>query len=147
SNSPFACVPNAEGVDVLKARLAILLSLATILVALALACPKPAENNTTTANKPAEKVYKHDDKMKETLVDVFPGMDGPNLNLTPDEIRGRIVWNIWVGDSGDMWDYLAQHGFGTADLLKTIDSRVRPHRFAEIGLMNQPGFQTAAKAD
>ena len=43
-----------------------------------------------------------------------------------------------------MWDYLAQHGFGTADLLKTIDSRRRLHRFAEIGIINQPGFQTAS---
>jgi len=46
-----------------------------------------------------------------------------------------------------MWDYLAQHGFGTADLIKTIDSRRRAHRFAEIGIINQPGFQTASKPD
>ena len=46
-----------------------------------------------------------------------------------------------------MWDFLAQHGFGTADLIKTIDSRRRAHRFAEIGIINQPGFQAATKPD
>ncbi len=85
--------------------------------------------------------------MKETKVDVFPGMDGPDLGLTEDDIRGRVVWNLWVGDSGEMWDFLAQHGFGTADLIKTIDSRRRAHRFAEIGIVNQPGFQAAARPD
>jgi len=96
--------------------------------------------------KPAgEKTYASNPRWVETKVDVFPGMDGPNLNLDADDIRGRNVWNLWVGDSGLMWDYLAQHGFGTADLLKTIDSRRRAHRFAEIGIINQPGFQTAVK--
>lgn len=92
-----------------------------------------------------------DPKMKETEVDVFPGMDGVTLDPSDpaqrDALRGRIVWNIWVGDSGLMWDYLAQHGFGTADLIKTIDSRRRPHRFAGTGLINQPGFMQAQKPD
>ena len=91
------------------------------------------------------KTFASNPKWVETTVDVFPGMDGPNLKLDADDIRGRNVWNLWVGDSGLMWDYLAQHGFGTADLLKAIDSRRRAHRFAEIGIINQPGFQTAAK--
>jgi len=89
---------------------------------------------------------------KETEVDVFPGMDGITLppNTAHDEnapLRGRIVWNLWVGDSGLMWDYLAQHGFGTADLLKTIDSRRHPTRFQEIGIINQPGFMQASGPD
>ncbi len=88
---------------------------------------------------------------KETVVDVFPGMDGITLDPSkPDEkeaLRGRIVWNLWVGDSGLMWDWLAQHGFGTADLIKTIDSRRRPKRFQEIGIINQPGFVQATKPD
>ncbi|HEX9457937.1 MAG TPA: hypothetical protein VGA84_02270 [Thermoanaerobaculia bacterium] len=127
----------------LKARVGILVSFVVAsIVAGALSC----KHDEIVPVKPAER-YVHDPKMKETMVDVFPGMDGPNLNLTQDDIRGRIVWNIWVGDSGLMWDYLAQHGFGTADLLKTIDSRRRVHRFAEIGIINQPGFQAPAKPD
>jgi len=88
---------------------------------------------------------------KETEVDVFPGMDGITLDPSkPDEkdaLRGRIVWNLWVGDSGEMWDWLAQNGFGTADLIKTVDSRRRPTRFQEIGIINQPGFMQATKPD
>src|SRR5216684_7876131 len=127
----------------LKARLGILVSFVVALcVAAALSCkPEPTPPPATGER------YVHDPKMKETLVDVFPGMDGPNLNLTAEDIRGRVVWNLWVGDSGLMWDYLAQHGFGTADLLKTIDSRRRAHRLAEIGIINQPGFQAPAKPD
>jgi hypothetical protein len=93
------------------------------------------------------KHYVHDSKMKEVLVDLFPGMDGPNLQLTQDDIRGRMVWNLWTGDSYRMWDYLAKHGFGTSDLLKTIDSRGRTTRFARTGMINQPGFQRATRPD
>jgi mono/diheme cytochrome c family protein len=96
---------------------------------------------------PAAKVYVSDPKFKETLVDVFPGMDGPNLDLTAEDIRGRIVWNLWSGDGYRMWDYLAKNGFGTSDLLKTIDSRGRATRFKRLGVINQPGFARAAKPD
>ncbi|HEX7680376.1 MAG TPA: hypothetical protein VF713_19750 [Thermoanaerobaculia bacterium] len=127
----------------LRTRVGILVGFGVaLIVAGALSC----RHDDAAPVKPAER-YVHDPKMKETMVDLFPGMDGPNLNLTQEDIRGRIVWNIWAGDSGLMWDYLAQHGFGTADLLKTIDSRRRVHRLAEIGIINQPGFQAAAKPD
>ena len=128
-----------------RARLGFLARILFVAAALLdISCRKTGE---PAAPASAAKVYLHDDRMKETKVDLFPGMDGPNLGLTPDEIRGRIVWNIWVGDSGLMWDFLAQHGFGTADLIKTIDSRRRAHRFAEIGIINQPGFQATGKPD
>ncbi|HEV7923548.1 MAG TPA: hypothetical protein VGR02_22410 [Thermoanaerobaculia bacterium] len=105
----------------------------------------PPPGPATARYKPAPASW------KETGVDVFPGLDG--ITLDPgkaderEALRGRIVWNLWVGDSGLMWDWLARHGFGTADLLKTIDSRRRPRRFQEIGIINQPGFQQAAKPD
>ena len=87
----------------------------------------------------------------ETEADVFPGMDGITLDPSkPDEkeaLRGRIVWNLWIGDSGLMWDYLARHGFGTADLIKTIDSRRHAERFQQIGIINQPGFLQASGPD
>ena len=88
---------------------------------------------------------------KETEVDVFPGMNGFTLDpgdaAQKEELRGRIVWNLWVGDSGLMWDWLAQNGFGTADLIKTVDSRRRDTRFHDIGIINQPGFMSATKPD
>jgi len=131
-----------------KTRLGILVSFAIALaLAAVLACTKHDETATTTQTPAGDKTYVTNKSWVETTKDVFPGMDGPNLNLDAEDIRGRVVWNLWVGDSGLMWDYLAQHGFGTADLIKTIDSRRRAHRFAEIGIINQPGFQAAAKPD
>ncbi|MBV8547338.1 MAG: hypothetical protein JO088_21550 [Acidobacteria bacterium] len=127
-----------------------------LILAGALSCkpePEPAPAKETAR-------YLHDPKWKDaadTLCpgaldapcagDIFPGMDGPNLQLTKADISGRLVWNVWVGDTGSMWDYMAQHAFGTADLIKTIDSRRRAHRLAEIGIINQPGFRAAAKPD
>jgi hypothetical protein len=61
----------------------------TLLVVVGISCGKAEQ---PAKAPPAAKVFVHDDKMKETLVDVFPGMDGPDLNLTPDDIRGRVVW-------------------------------------------------------
>ncbi|HYC88110.1 MAG TPA: cytochrome c [Thermoanaerobaculia bacterium] len=84
---------------------------------------------------------------KETNVDVFPGMNGVTLAPNDPALPGRIVWNLWVGDSGLMWDWLAQHGFGTADLIKTVDSRRHDTRFRDIGIINQPGFVQATKPD
>ena len=113
-------------------------------------------NNSAPAGPPPPPAERHfapiPPNWKETEVDVFPGMDGmtlpANVSLDPTApLRGRIVWNLWVGDSGLMWDWLAQHGFGTADLIKTIDSRRHDTRFRDIGIINQPGFMQATKPD
>src|SRR5262245_57450658 len=104
-----------------RARLGFLLGiLSVLLVVIALSCKQepvsaPAPTGTY-AKAPIPKDW------IETEVDVFAGMDGVTLppNTTHDEnnpLRGRIVWNLWIGDSWKMWDYLAQHGFGTADLI------------------------------
>src|SRR4051812_19555010 len=137
-----------------RARLGILVSFAVALVlagAFALSCKKYER-------------YLHDPKLKDAVDtvcgttdkdkmdvpckgDIFPGMNGPNLQLTKGDMSGRLVWNVWVGDTGSMWDYMSQHAFGTADLIKCIDSRRRAHRLAEIGIINQPGYQAPAKPD
>jgi hypothetical protein len=79
-------------------------------------------------------------------VDYFRGMDG-GIALAPAEVRGRNTWLMWTAGNQAFWDYLAGHSFGTFDLLKTIDSRERPHRFATFGLMNEPGFAPATTPD
>lgn len=132
-----------------KRRLGLLLVVFVAVVVATGSCRKETTTTTTTAN--ASRSMPIPATWKETEVDVFEGMNGIKLDPSkPDEkemLRGRIVWNLWVGDSGLMWDWLAQHGFGTADLLKTIDSRRRPTRFQEIGIINQPGFLQATKPD
>ena len=78
--------------------------------------------------------------------DVFRQMDG-GIRLTEDEIRGRNTWILWSAGNQLFWDRIAREGYGIVDLLKTLDSRKRPHRFAEMGLVNEPGFRMAGKPD
>ena len=132
-----------------RVRLGLVFILSALLVVTALTCKK--ETVTPQAGDGAPRYKAQPANWKETEVDVFPGMNGitldPNVPDQKEALRGRIVWNLWVGDSGEMWDWLAQNGFGTADLLKTIDSRLRPTRFRQIGIINQPGYMQAAKPD
>ena len=80
--------------------------------------------------------------------DPFPGMDvqGRNVTLTPQDINGRVIWNLWSGDNAGFWNWLAQYGFGTGDLLKMVASP-RDQRFRTYGIFNQPGFRRPAQPD
>lgn len=82
----------------------------------------------------------------ELAADVFRPMDG-GLRLSADEIKGRNTWNLWCGGNEQFWDRMARESFGLMDLLKTLDSRKRESRFKDLGLVNQPGFKRAEKAD
>ncbi len=82
----------------------------------------------------------------ETGADVFATMDG-GIALDPDEQKGRNTWLMWTGGNEAFWDHLARHGYGLADLLKTLDSRRRGSRFKELGLINEPGFRQATHPD
>jgi hypothetical protein len=82
----------------------------------------------------------------ETLSHAFDSMDG-GIQLNEGERKGRNTWLLWTAGDQVFWDHMAQHGLGTADLLKTIDSRRRSSRFSEMGLVNEPGYQAAAKPD
>src|SRR5271170_4645139 len=80
--------------------------------------------------------------LPETLSHAFDSMDG-GIKLSDDERKGRNTWLLWTAGDQVFWDHMAQHGLGTADLLKTIDSRHRNSRFKEMGLVNEPGFEAA----
>ena len=82
----------------------------------------------------------------ELSIDVFKPMDG-GIPLDDDEIKGRNTWNLWCGGNEQFWERMSRQSYGLIDLLKTIDSRHRPERFAEMGLINQPGFRQASKPD
>src|SRR5215218_9805551 len=84
--------------------------------------------------------------LAETDADLFPGLDG-GVALTPEEMKGRNTWMIWTAGNADFWNWLAQYGYGTNDLLKTLDSRNRAQRFRTMGLINEPDFRTATKPD
>ena len=85
---------------------------------------------------------------KDVPFDPFPGMSfqGRDVQLTPQELSGRIVWNLWTGDNAGFWNYLVKVGFGTADLLKMVASP-RDRRFQTYGVMNQPGYRPPEAPD
>jgi mono/diheme cytochrome c family protein len=93
------------------------------------------------AHQPVKPSWTYSD-FKEVPFDPFPGMDfqGKDGNLTADQLKGRVIWNLWSGDNGGFWDYLAAHAFGTSDLLKVVTSP-RHRRFEKYGLFNQPGYK------
>jgi len=66
---------------------------------------------------------------------------------TANEIKGRNTWNLWCGGTEQFWERMSRESYGLIDLLKTIDSRNRPKRFREMGLINEPGFRPATKPD
>jgi hypothetical protein len=82
----------------------------------------------------------------QTVANVFWQMDG-GIQLTEDEIKGRNTWILWTAGNQAFWDRIARESYGVVDLLKTLDSRGRPTRFAEMGLVNEPGFRMATKPD
>ncbi len=82
----------------------------------------------------------------ELADDVFQPMDG-GIALSKEEIKGRNTWNLWCGGDEQFWERMARESFGLIDLLKVIDSRNRATRFAEKGLINQPGTKQASAPD
>ena len=112
---------------------------ATLLFVLAGCAEPPVVDEAMAAGKTA-------DDYPTATADVFKGMDD-GIALTPDEIEGRNTWMMWTGGNERFWDVMAQRGYGLVDFLKTIDSRKRAQRFAELGLINEPGFRAAAVPD
>lgn len=82
----------------------------------------------------------------QTDTHAFDAMDG-GIALDADETKGRNTWVLWTAGDQVFWDYMARNGFGIVDLLKTLDSRHRGSRFAEMGLINEPGYTEAAQPD
>ena len=112
-----------------------LLSIAIILIAAA------------CAHQPVTPSWKYN-SFKEIDFDPFPGMDfqGRDVAVSGDDLKGRVIWNLWSGDNGGFWDYLATHAFGTSDLLKVVTSP-RNRRFEKYGLFNQPGYTRPSQPD
>jgi len=149
---------------------AIFLALSVILGALIVTgCNKsPAQDEAKQAGKTTA-------DFPEAAEDYFRDMDG-GMPLTDKEIKGRNTWLVWTGGDEAFWDYLANHSFGTFDLLKTLSSYPcsdeqreyvrqlgaksagsdstpyysyynRDSRFQYLGMMNEPGFRKATKPD
>ena len=86
------------------------------------------------------------DDFPSLSVDVFHKMDN-GAQLSDAEIRGRNDWILWTGGSQVFLERLSRESYGLSDTLKLIDSRDRPRRFDDFGLVNEPGYKTPAKPD
>jgi hypothetical protein len=82
----------------------------------------------------------------ETPTRMFKDMDG-GIELDDAENKGRNSWILWTAGDQVFWDRMANRLCGVVDLIKTLDSRKRPQRFAERGLINEPGFRQATRPD
>src|SRR6266566_959727 len=82
----------------------------------------------------------------QTSSRLFEEMAG-RIKLTDAEGKGRNSWILWTAGNQVFWDRMANRLCGVVDLVKTLDSRKRPHRFAEMGLVNEPGFREATAPD
>ena len=127
-------------IDIHRTSRRVRLTLLGIVATLAGACsgPRPSLLDDAGGRKPAD--------FPEFAADVFRPMDG-GIALSPDEIRGRNTWNLWTAGNEQFWDRLSRESYGLVDLLKMIDSRRRPQRFQDMGLINEPGFRQAARPD
>src|SRR5258705_2602715 len=123
-------------------RLAMLASGAALLCLAFAACDRgpqfPPDDAKAAGLTPAD--------FPQAAADVFREMDG-GLTLTEDEIKGRNTWILWTAGNQVFWDRMTRQSHGLVDLLKTLDSRRRPHRFAEMGLINEPGLRMADRPD
>ena len=83
--------------------------------------------------------------------DYFRAMDG-GLALSPAEVRGRNMWNVWTGGNDRFWDRMGTPTLGSFDLLKIVappmDSPLRrATRWQWLGAVNEPCFSAATAPD
>ncbi len=83
----------------------------------------------------------------ESADDYFHDLDG-GVALSPEAVEGRNTWLLWTAGDQAFWDYMANHAFGSFDLLKLLSSHPslavrRANRFEKLGLANDPGFEQA----
>ena len=83
--------------------------------------------------------------------DYFHDMDG-GLALTPEEIKGRNMWNVWTGGNDRFWNSMTDYTYGAFDLLKIISSHPslgysQTNRWSFFGLINEPCFEKATGPD
>ena len=123
---------------------------------------QPVKNEKGEAVKEAQyhDYFKGMDSITSTKV-VFPLLDmGPESNpkdptkepfpielpdLKGEEVLGRNTWMIWCAGNEGFWDWLANESLGFIDLLQLVDTRKRNQRFADGGLINEPGMDQAAE--
>jgi hypothetical protein len=89
--------------------------------------------------------------------------DGP-VALSAEEIKGRNTWLVWTAGNDRLWDVLGETSAGAVDFLKVVSSHPSQrysracdpakladkscqNRWEYFGLVNEPCFEKATKAD
>jgi hypothetical protein len=95
---------------------------------------------------PAERrdVFKDVDSVPgpDGLPHPFDYLDGGTVSAEArNAIRGKNTWIMWGEGNEAFWGWVQEKGYGLDDFLILIDSRARGHRFADAGLINQPGMK------
>lgn len=85
----------------------------------------------------------HDGRLQS--LDFDANGDGRVDDAERDAIRGRNTWVNWGAGNEAFWGWLQEQGYGITDFLILLDSRQRDHRFANAGLINQPGFASSTE--
>jgi hypothetical protein len=89
---------------------------------------------------------------KDYFHDMDQNKDGV-VELTPEEVEGRITWVVWTGGNDRLWSKLTADSFGALDFLKTISSHPglskfsRGNRWSYLGLVNEPCFEKPTGPD
>ncbi|QXQ08014.1 hypothetical protein KX816_08520 [Sphingosinicellaceae bacterium] len=112
------------------------------------ACSKPAavEDEAVRAGMAVDgKGFRHASE------DYFHDMDN-GVALTPAEIRGRNMWNVWTAGDDRFWDTMSRPTFGGFDLLKIVAAPpgtdlARDKRWQYLGVINEPCFAAATGPD
>jgi hypothetical protein len=108
-------------------------------------CDKGIEDEATLAGLD-EKHFRQADE------DYFHDMDG-GIALSPEEVQGRNMWNVWSGGNDRFWDTMSKPTLGGFDLLKIVappagSDLERARRWEVLGLINEPCFDASpAKGD
>ena len=105
---------------------------------------KAVEDEAVQA-KVDDKVFVHADE------DYFRDMDG-GVALSPAEVRGRNMWNVWTGGNDRFWDRMGTPTLGAFDLLKIVAPPMnsplrRATRWQWLGAVNEPCFSAATAPD
>lgn len=85
------------------------------------------------------------DSFPQADEDWFHDMDN-GIALTPEEVRGRNMWDVWSGGNDRLWDLMSDYTYGAFDLLKIISNHPdqgysRANRWTYLGLVNEPCFE------
>lgn len=111
-----------------------------------------AENPDGSDSAPGDMLGSQPDPLLDTLADAAsnvrlrPETRVQVPELTESERIGRNTWMAWCAGNEGFWDWLCTDSLGFIDLLKLVDSRKRNQRFADAGLINEPGMEQAKSA-